>query len=193
MFLGSIGATLSAEELQPWILLLLLGSLWPLLSIFSLVLPSSLGTFPVSHIPSITITIIVFCFLSTTSMSDCCHWLAGTCLPLWIWKFHRIEAFLFSSTFCGISHLDIGGSSPYSGQKFMCNNASYLVVPFSVYCSCLHLIPCHDVLDCLWGLCTVCTSAAQVLSSMVDLLLLWICCLVPVLLCCYDQCFSTVF
>ena len=42
-----------------------------------------------------------------------------TFLSVWIGKSHRCFTLLFSTTFWGVSHLDLGGSSPYLEQMFL--------------------------------------------------------------------------
>lgn len=76
-------------------------------------LPTRSGIFPslsysfflILLLVSISTSIIttVFQSLSTVIMSD---WLDSTCLSVWIWK-----SYLFCTTFCGIFHHDLGGSS----------------------------------------------------------------------------------
>ena len=52
------------------------------------------------------------------------------------------------------------------GADVPVHDASHLVVPFSVCCSCLHFASCHYVLDCLRGV--FAQSAPGILSGVVD-------------------------
>ncbi|KAJ0006419.1 hypothetical protein NQD34_013692 [Periophthalmus magnuspinnatus] len=54
-------------------------------------------------------TTALLCCLATTTMSG---WFTITILSVCIWKSHRILARSFSTTFGGVSHLDLGASSP---------------------------------------------------------------------------------
>lgn len=66
--------------------------------------------------PSTGIAISISTSLSTTTVS---RWLASSCLSVRKSKSQRTFALLFSTTFGGISHGDLGTSSPYVAQMFL--------------------------------------------------------------------------
>lgn len=81
--------------------------------------------------------------------------LVDTCLPIWIWKSHRILALLFSSTFCGISHLNLGVFSPYTVQMFL-----YIMLITWLCCS-MYVVPACNLYLTLRPVYIVCTYNIQ--------------------------------
>lgn len=71
-------------------------------------------------------------------------WLIGQYLLL-CWRSRRILTVLFPIIICGIFHLDLG--RPIFCTDIPIYNASYLIMLFSVGCSCLHLTPCYCALN----------------------------------------------
>lgn len=107
-------------------------------------------------------------------------WLPGTCLDLsiWIWKYHRNIVLLFSTAFCGISHLT------WEFQFTHCTyvpvyNVSYLVMPvqYMLFLPVSYKLPLCVGLS-LRFLCTVYTFDSILCGRS---LLQWIWCLVLVL------------
>lgn len=70
-----------------------------------------------------------FFSLSTTTVS---RWLASSCLSVRKSKSQRTFALLFSTTFGGISHGDLGTSSPYVAQMFLYTIPSCILLPVTI-------------------------------------------------------------
>ena len=62
-----------------------------------------------------TLSVFFWC-LSITTVSG---WLASSCLSVWNLKSHRTLALVFSTTFSGVYHQDLGTSNPHWVQMFL--------------------------------------------------------------------------
>lgn len=90
----------------------------------------------------------LFFSLSITSASG---WLVSSCLSVRNLRSH-IWALLFSPTFTGVSHWDLGRSNLNSRTDVPIHYSSYTVMPLADARASLHLAKCYHLLYCLQGI-----------------------------------------